>query len=335
MNKKLVLALLVLLLLSALLWWKMNTRNNETLNRSLSDFAVKDTSGVTGIVLTDKEKNRVELRRTPGGWMVNGKFPSRQDAIHLLLETIYGLEVRSPVGRAGHNTVIRRLATKSVKVEIFRNDALLKSYFVGGPTQDQQGTYMLMEDSDVPFIIGLSGFSGYLTPRYFTSEDLWKSPTLFPLRAQDIASVKLMSNENPDQSWELTNRNNSLSLSDPLNGKGLPLDTLGARAYLTRFLELKYEAVDHNKSLRDSLAKLPSREEFTVTSREGKVFGLKTFYKKNPVDDSEIRAGAAPPYDPDRFWAVLNNDSGSVLLLQYFVMDPVMVPRSFFTVVKK
>jgi hypothetical protein len=335
MNKKLIVAILILAVLSILLWWKMSNQKKETTNRSQSDFAVKDTMGISRIVLSDKEKNRIELRRNAEGWLVNGRFPARKDAINLLLETIYNMEVKSPVGRAGHNTVVRRLATKSVRVEIFRNESLLKSYFVGGPTQDQQGTYMLMSESDVPFIMGLPGFSGYLSPRFFTSEDLWKTPALIPLRVQEIASVKYISNEYPEQSWELINNKNSLSLQDPASGKPLFFDSLEARAYLTRFFELKYEAIERGKTLVDSLAKLPPREEFSVRATDGREFSLKTFNKKNPVDEGEIKAGAAPPFDPDRFWAVLNNDRQTVLLLQYFVMDPVLVSRSFFTVVKK
>jgi hypothetical protein len=335
MNKRILIGLTILLSLSLAIWWVMSRRSKETLNRSLSDFAIKDTASITRIVLADKEKNKIELTRGPQGWMVNGEFPARPDGIKLLMETIFGIEVRSPVGRAGHNTVIRRLATKSTKIEVYRNESLIKAYYVGGPTQDQLGTYMLMEGSDVPFITGLTGFTGYLTPRYFTSTDLWKSPALFRLRAHEIASVKLISYEHPEAGWELINQNNTLRLKDAVKGTLLPIDTLTARAYLTRFYEINYEAMERSKSLRDSLLKTPPREEFLVTSVGGKTISLRTYNKKNPADETEIKAGAAPPFDPDRFWAVMNNDTSSLLLLQYFVLDPVMVPRSFFTVVKK
>ena len=70
-------------------------------------------------------------KRTEKGWIVNGKYPCRSEAILNLLEVIKNVEVKMSVPNSGKKNVIRFMATDALKVEIYSKDELIKQYFVG------------------------------------------------------------------------------------------------------------------------------------------------------------------------------------------------------------
>jgi hypothetical protein len=45
---------------------------------------------------------------------------------------------------------MKAIAAKGIKVEIYTAEGLSKTIYVGGPTQDQLGTFMYLENSDSP-----------------------------------------------------------------------------------------------------------------------------------------------------------------------------------------
>ena len=101
----------------------------------LRDFAVKDTASVDKIFLADKQNATILLERKDNYWTVNGKYRARRDFIDLLLETIHRVEVAEPVVETKTENVLRRISSDGVKVEIYQNGKLAKTYYVGGVDQ--------------------------------------------------------------------------------------------------------------------------------------------------------------------------------------------------------
>ena len=119
-------------------------------------------------------------KKEKGNWWVNGKFRARQHSVDLILKTIKKIKVKHPVAVTGIEYRLSKIASKHKKVEIYTGDGNLeKVYYIGGSTKDHQGTYMLLETpedgrSDIPYVCHLPGFHGYLTPRFFTTEEDWR-----------------------------------------------------------------------------------------------------------------------------------------------------------------
>ena len=167
----------------------------STLKEELSDFAVSDTAAIDKIFLSDKDGYKLLLeRKATNLWMVNKNFEARPDAIKILLETITQIRVKAPVGRASFNNVVKKLAVKSTKVEIYQKGQLVKTYYVGGTTEDFMGNYMMIENSSAPFIMHIPGFEGYLYPRYYAMPELWRSTAFYRYRANDIKNITYISN---------------------------------------------------------------------------------------------------------------------------------------------
>ena len=189
--KKNTILIIIFLALAISAVYLYNEFGGKTTMKRLVDFAVEDTASVDMIFMVDMDKNQVVLERKNNAWLVNNKYIARQGSIDKLLETMKNLEVKEFIPQSRMNTTIRVLSSHSTKVEIYQKGELNKTYYVGGATQNQSGTYMLLENSSQPCVVTIPGFLGYLSTRYFIEESLWRDPTVFNSNEKDIASVKM------------------------------------------------------------------------------------------------------------------------------------------------
>lgn len=304
----------------------------STLKEELSDFAVEDTASVDKIFLSDKDGNKLLVeRKSANTWLVNNSFEARPDAIKILLETIKQIRVKAPVGRASFNNVVKKLAVKSTKVEIYQKGKLTKTYYVGGATEDLLGNYMMIENSSAPFILHIPGFDGYLYPRYYAIAEMWRSTALYRLKSQEISSIKFENKQNEKSSWELNQTNGILSLND-YSGKPITqFDTLKTREFITQFFNVNIEGYvkEIEPERKDSILNSPPRSIFTIKTVKGETKELKCYTKKLLRETYDIN-GKLMDIDVDRFYGIMNNNKKDLLLLQNFVFDNLMVSVDYF-----
>lgn len=319
MRNKIIIIIIALLAIAAVFFLSRNGKN--TVKRELRDFAVEDTASVTKIFMVRKDNQSVTLTREAGRWIVNSNYPVRPDAIENLLKTLNRIRVKSPVSKSMMDNAVKMLATRNTKVEVYRGKKLIKTIYVGGPTMDQMGTFMMLEGSSVPFVVHVPGFVGYLSTRFFVEEDLWKSTALFKYDFNDIASVTVDNMEKPDQSFSIRNLgNNKFSVESPtgLPAPG-PLDTVAARFYLSQFERVNFEfhAEGYQQLRKDSLqAAIPYRV-LTLEDRAGTRRVVKAWKRyangKLDVDNNPL------VWDDERLWANLDNKEWVVI--QYYVFN--------------
>jgi hypothetical protein len=345
-NKVIFIAFVVLAIIALALWL---TQSPTTLRRALSDFTLNDSSNVTKIFMSDKNNNTVKLTKVlPGKWTVNDKYPAQRQSIDLLLETMVDIEVQQPVAKAAHDNIIKELAVNAVKVEIYQwvyrvdlfggtirwfpHEKLTKVYYVGGATQDNEGCFMLLENSSEPFIIFLPGFRGFVSPRYSPIEKYWRDYNIFKKTIPEIAVVKVEIPASPDYSYEVRNNGKNqfslISLSDQKEIAGY--DTLKLLNFLSGFRNLCYEALlnDMDKARKDSILASQPFIIITVTDTAGVSKTIRTFHKQGPKGQTDPQ-GIPLPYDLDRLYASVN-DGQDFTLIQYYAFDKVLRPKSFF-----
>lgn len=290
---------------------------DRTLRRSpiaeAADFAVRDTSEVDRIFLADRRGGSVLLtRQSPTSWMVNNQFPADAMKIRLLMETLRTMEVRNPVGEKEFNSVVADLAANAVKVELYHDDDLMRTVYVGQATPDGTGTYMINEGSGTPYIIHVRGFVGYLTPRFMTSAYRWKSKLVFDLPADSIRSVKVTYHDAPGLSYSISQQNGQIQLI-AANGQPLPVNKSFAAYYLSSFKDMYLEswADDLETAVRDSILGVPPFCLLTLEDHQGVLKELKLYRK--PVDQHTKQQtdekGNPLPFDQEKFLAQINGDS--------------------------
>ncbi len=344
-NRSFFITFIVLGLIALILWL---TQSTNTFRRSLSNFALDDSSNVSKIFMSDKNNNTVKLTKlSPGKWMLNDKYPAQKLNVEALLKTMLEIEVQQPVAKAAHNNIVKELAVNAVKVEIYQvvyridlfgairwfpHEKLTKVYYVGGATQSNQGCFMLMENSSVPFITFQPGFRGFVSPRYSPIEKYWRDYVVFRSTIPEIANVRVEVPATPEYSYEVRNNGNNrfslISLSDNLE---IPeYDTLRLLNFLSGFRNLNYEALlnDMDKFRKDSILASQPFIIITLTDTSGVSKSIRTYHKKG-VDGQTDPEGNPLPYDADRLYASVN-DGKDFTIIQYFSFDKVLRPKHFF-----
>ncbi|MBI5538796.1 MAG: DUF4340 domain-containing protein [Bacteroidia bacterium] len=328
-NKLVLIIFLIFLIIAAVVYF---TQQKGTTKKELTDFAVKDTALVTKIFMVDKKNNQVILTRENSYWKVNNKYIARQDAIGILLETIASVKMKSPVPKPSIDNIIKRLATKSVKVEIYQGENLVKTYYVGEPTADQGGTYMILDNSSVPFITHKPGFIGYLSTRYFVDEKLWRDNSVFMYSYSDIVSVSVSIQNAPDKAFTVFNDGNNIFRLQDFNKKEVTgFNSLIVKEFIAGYKKVKCESYVNeffSDSRLDSLLQVKPLAILSVTDKKGEVNTLKLYLRPNfsgALDDN----GKPITSDPDAMYGILNNER-QVLVCQYYVFDPLMKNIEYF-----
>lgn len=321
-NKKLILILVLLLAVATYFYFNSNS---STLKKELSDFAIKDTSAITKIFMADKAGNKVLLERMgESKWSLNGKYKARQDAINNLLLTMNRVSVKTPVNKAAFETVLKSLASASTKVEIYIGDEKdpSKVYFVGGPNQDHNGTFMLLENSSVPFLTHMEGFNGFLTPRYFTSENDWKDREVFRYKYGEIASIQVEYPQDEESSFVINEVGKDLFTLKKLKTGELitEIDTARLFSFIASFQKINYESAEETKdsTYKAGILRTTPQEIYTVTDKLGNVKTVKTFLKPAHEGATDLE-GNPIDFDLDRLYATINDKE--FVVIQYFVFD--------------
>lgn len=338
MNRR-ILLLFLLIALGALAWWLSRTKGPSTLDRPLSDFMIPDTSKVDRIFIATPDGQTVDLRRGPAGWRVlrgAEDYPARQHNVDLLLRAFLRIEVRSPVPKSAEANVLRVMGANARKVEIYTGGKKPeKIWIVGHGTKDHFGTYMLLEKpgvgrSSVPFIMGMSGFTGILQPRFHAELDEWRQSVVFDY--PDIHQVAAMEVENPSvpgSAYRLEHlENGQVRLLDG-QGAPLPFDTVLVKANLMLLRRMNYEYIDRNlrPSERDSLLGTTPNFLLRVIDRDGSTHRTSFWYKPYEGDLSAIDA-PQQIHDKVRMHALVEDTL--VVVVQRQLWDPLVQPAQLF-----
>jgi hypothetical protein len=343
-NKIRYIILIVLLCLSIFL---ILNNKSSTLKKEYTDFAVNDTASITKIFLADKANNSVKLVRQKNYWTVNNKFIAREDLIKILLKTICQIEIQSPVPKVAYNTVISSLATNSTKVEIYQNvyminlwglkiwqhEKLTKVYYVGHATQDQQGTYMLLEGAKAPYVTDIPSLRGFLTPRYIAKEIEWRERIIGRYKPNDIASIKLINYKEPNKSFEIKNNSKNQFSVFAINENNRQLENPNIdkiKKYILLFQKLSLEAYlyEFTQAEKDSIKKTGCIYSLTITNSKGQKNTINMYHKGAKEGEQDIN-GKPLLYDRDRMFAFINNDKDFVQL-QYYEYDNILKPVTYF-----
>ncbi len=320
-NKTLLLLFVLLAVISVFFIYRTKY---STVKDDLKDFAVKDTASITKIFLADKTGKSLTLTRgTDKVWVLNDKYSPRRSNILNLLEVIYKVDVRTKVAKAAYNTVLKSLASNGIKCEIYLQgkDKPERVIYVGGQTEDAMGTFMMIENSNSPFITQIPGFNGYLTPRFSTDEMSWRDPALFTYQPEKIRSIKLEYGNYPQNSFLIEQKEGrkKVSSADGSNSLSAP-DTIGVDNYFNLYSTIYFESIvtTMNKNSVDSMRSLPPSILLTISDADSGSKRLSIYpmpLSKTSLAQSDS-LGNPLKFDLDRVYGYLQPDDLVVLIQQ-------------------
>jgi hypothetical protein len=330
-NKKTLISLSILLLVIGS-YFLLRRDTGTTLDASETAFAITDSKAVDKIFMRSRYQNASALleKNEEGIWRVNNKYDADGAKVDMLLTAAKEMRVKYPVSKDFWDQVIRNLSSKGTKVELYAKGKLLKTYYVGGPTPDHQGTFVWMENAKKPYVVHIEGFRGYLTPRFFVSERDWRSKIIYKYEAEEIEWVRAEWSDDPAQSFTLYNGEEGPTMSgySPKGGvKNLNENLL--RSYLNYFERLAYEGFPIDMREKDIDSVYSQTKPFFVLSVKPKnkeVQKLQFHYKGLKRDSYQQLdfEGVKLPYEIDAYYAFFNDNGKELLQVQEFVFGKVM-----------
>lgn len=338
--KKLKLIIIIVALGSLGIWAFMLANkedgNSRMSDEALSDFAVKDTANIDKLILTDTEGNDgVTLIRNGRQWSMENGQCVQQLLVQTMLQTIMHVMVKSPVPKNTIQTVNKNLTTHHRKVEIYLKGQLHKTWYVGQPTPDQYGTYMLLKDpekgkSPEPFIMHLPNMYGNLETRFITNPLDFECTGIFNYDPLNIKTIEVKMPDSADYNFKITSlENNQFDLSS--NGKTVPnFDTVSVRGYILGFRKIHFEQHNYliDQKYEDSLKATLPWYIIQVTDTDQQTNRV-ICYRKKMVYEKYDYNGELVEYDRDRLWVVLND--GRLVVGQFYVFDKILQDLRFFT----
>ncbi len=338
--KKTIVLLILAAVLAAAVWWFSKTDRYAVSALSTTDFAIADTAAVGQVVITGTEGDRIAISRGDENiWMLDDGHRARQDAIDLILKTFHLIEIKHPVPKTSREAILRMMAGRHKYVQVYdRSGNLMNAYYVGMMTSDERGTYMLLEQpgkgrTEVPYVMTMKSFFGYLSSRFFTDHQDWRDRVVFRYSDLDFNRVEVSNNLFPERSFAIEYKGgNDLSLFEMPDNTPVPVfDTAMVQEYLLMYKKAGAETFElaFEQPQIDSVLALPPDFEIKVMANNPEESKHISFFLRPSPPDRFAEDGSQLEYDQDIMYATL--DGENLFRVQHFVFRHFLIPRAVFT----
>lgn len=326
-----IIIIIVLVGLTALVASQYFSNSKSTIKASVSNFSISDTGSIDKIFIADRNGNQVLLEKMKqNNWIVNGDYDVNHHNINNILETVKLMTVKAPVATARYDKTIRDLSTSGTKVEFYSgNSTPDKVIYIGTPNQNHTGTYMMIEGTDLPYLIHIEGFNGFLSPRFSPFENDWREKVIFNYNPKEIAEIRLSFPGQPEKGFVIKQTiDGKLSLYNNALVPAQGWDTGYVFDYVERFRSINFEMWEETKTpiFIDSVSTSVPLEIYSVTDMAGETTTIKTLLK--PLKSGMDIDGNPIDHDQDRMYGLLNDKE--FMIIQYFVFDPLNHDISYF-----
>jgi hypothetical protein len=313
-------------------------------------FAIKDTTTITRIFIADMFENKVLLTKSPEGWRVDNRKFAATYKINDLLATLTAIRVAQHIPSAGQQTILKRLAVNSTKVEVyetkplfklfkhpfFTKERLLKTYYLGDATQTNLGSYALVEGLSEPYVIYKPGFRGYVTPVFSPDPVDWYSQQVFNTKLTRIQNASFIDFETPENSFYVQKSGpRSFALFDAQKQMVSDYDTTLLINMLSEFRERNYEMFfpKMSQSLKDSIIQFNFFKVISITDVEEQTTTMKLYHNINTGSlymGGDMIEEIYQEFDRDRCYATFNDNTDEVYTIQFFHFDRQIQPLSYY-----
>jgi hypothetical protein len=334
--KNTYLYLAILVILATVAYFVITNKSESTLDGEDGNFAVENTDEIYKIFIANQQRQTATITRKDNHWEYTNTegetYKARPAAIKLLLETIQKVNIRYMVQAAAVPMAVQDLQVNGKKVELYdKNGKRFKTYYVGGASNDMQGTFMMMENSNNPYVTHLQFWEGFLTDRYLVAERDWRDKTVFGYKSSDIKSLSLDYPKQQESSFKLTQVKDGKFEVKPLYPTTAtiqkPIIDQKALAYLYNYERLIAEAIEsENPNLIGIINRVPFCT-VTITENNGIQKVVKFIPVVEEVEESEDQTKSRPKIQ--RYFAFVNGNE-DVFLVQHLLFSKIFWGYDFF-----
>jgi hypothetical protein len=260
------------------------------------------------------------------------------------------IRVAQPIANSAMNSIIQMLAVSSTKVEIyeikplftifgvpfFKKERLSKTYYLGDATQNNLGSFALVEGMDTPYIIYKPGFRGFVTPQFSPKPIDWYSQLVFTTKLTQIQNASFIDMEKPEESFHIAKSGpRTFTFYDSHKNEICNYDTTLLINMLSEFRERYYEKFFHEmeKSMKDSIVESKYVKSISITDIHNITTTLQLYYlveKGDLYEDGEWVQADYEDISLDRFWAIINGNHNEIYSVQYVQYLRQIQPASYY-----
>ena len=254
MKRKNLLIATSTIVLIALAWyaWQKNS-TTSTLDRSKADFAIADTASISRIFMADKRSGRTFdlVRKGKREWYLNGTTKIAWPKADLLLATLHDLAIKRPVASTEVDASTKELATSHLKVEIYQQGSLTKTFYLGPEIDESKGNYAVLEGQNQPWVVYVPSFVGFPGARFAVDAVQWRDKGLFASTPQTVQRIEVRAPGQPGNDVVMTFKGKRFAL------EGAPVvDTGRIVSFVNAFRQIYVEEYVVDKHTADSIKTL-------------------------------------------------------------------------------
>jgi hypothetical protein len=314
MNKTLIYLIVFLVLGGLAAWMLMEGEKDEKTSLLGEDrkFAVEDAEEIYKIFIADRNKNKTTLERNGDHWIYNGKYKARPNAMENLLDAITRVQIKYQPPAKAVKHMISSLATEGIKVEIYnkKND-LIKSYYVGGSTSDERGTFMMMAEADQPYVANIPNWSGNIRFRYNLKGDDWRENVVFSAKPEEVKSIFVQYPKQRNKSFRIDKKEGKFAVS-PFYGitpkKNQEVSQGKIEQFLINFELVSSRGYDNSNPEKDSISATIPFAKINLEKSNGKTTVL-DLYPIMPKQQFDTKTGETIPLgEIENYYALLNEE---------------------------
>lgn len=319
MNRIVVRSIILILVLGLLL--VLIFLNRSPFGKNNSSFASEPKEQITRIELSGERKTLL-LEQKGETWYINGKTEARKSGIQFITRILKEIKIKSPVSQELFHSEISAKNISSVRVKVFENHKLLKSFLVYKTMSNIYGNIMKIRETSKPFIVYVPGYDGNIGSAFNLNEIFWQPYTVFNFLPSEIAGVKFENLADTASSFSIINRKNRFYLTGV--GSHNSLDSSLVVRYISYFAYVPFEswAMDLADNEKKSIEDRQPLYSITVSTVAGGRKVLKLWATTKGEGENKT-------IDSDRLLGRSDN-TGEFFILRYFDIDPLIKKRSYF-----
>ena len=185
-------------------------------------------------------------------------------------------------------------------MRVFQLSSHYYSFFIGGNTPDERGTYFLMKHAEQPYVLELPAMVAVLRERFLRTYDEWRSNEVFAYETDKIKEISVAYPKDKNYSFRIK-KEDGISVEpyypNAVNYFENPVEDL-VNAYVADYNYLFAEGYENNHIQKDSIIQLIPFAEIAVTDQSGDVREMKLFtyndvftpnFRSNPISLATVQ----------------------------------------------
>lgn len=321
MNKTTIVLLVLFLLLGGGAWWFTQKGTPKNTLGAEQDWymALDDISQVHKVFFANREGETVTIERKGKEWLYNGKYKARPNAVNLVMDVILKMRLKYRPAQAAVEPAVKYMASQGIKVEAYdKAGNNLRTFYVGGGTTDERGTFMMLDGSDNPYVMHLPAWEGNIRTRFFFGDNNWRDRTIFGEKQENIQKVSVEYPNKKNQSFILERQGDTFALSRlDTPAQQEPANNSRVEAYLEGFKSLGAEGFENDNSKIESMFEEAPFCTVTLTNTKNETTSLSVY----PLYERDENGKPFPDQKLERY--IARSAAGDRYLIQQLVFGKI------------